>query len=105
MKVGSVLFGSSPGATVGEAAKVAFLRALRTFIQGVAAALVAAGAAKGVVDASYLKTFEYSVITAAITAAASFLQNVATFLPDDPTQKPLTPGPNPNPNPNPAPNA
>jgi hypothetical protein len=32
------------------------------------------------------KAFEFAVIAAAVTALASFLHNVAGFLPNDPTQ-------------------
>jgi hypothetical protein len=83
----AALLGGSPGATPGATLKLAFLRALRTFIQGVAGAFPAAGVGMSIVDASYWSTFEYSVLAAAIAAVASFLQNAASVLPADPTQK------------------
>jgi hypothetical protein len=82
----SVVFGSSPG-SFGEKILLAFLRALRTFIQGVAAALVSAFPGQTFFDTSYWKAFGFSILAAGITAVASFLQNVATVLPTDPTQK------------------
>ena len=78
-------FGSSPGAFF-ERVLLAFIRALRTFVQGVLAALVSAFAGKSIVDTSYGKAFQFAVVAAAVTALASFLHNVAGFLPDDPTQ-------------------
>jgi hypothetical protein len=70
VQIGKALFGSAPGATLGATLKLAFLRALRTFIQGVVAALPAAGVGTGILDASYWETFGYSVIAAAIAALA-----------------------------------
>ena len=78
-------FGSSPGAFF-ERVLLAFIRSLRTFVQGVLAALVSAFAGKSIVDTSYGKAFQFAVVAAAVTALASFLHNVAGFLPDDPTQ-------------------
>jgi len=56
------------------------------FVQGVLAALVSALAGRSIVDTGYWKAFEFAVVAAAVTALASFLHNVAGFLPDDPTQ-------------------
>lgn len=78
-------FGSSPGAFF-ERVLLAFIRALRTFFQGVLAALVSALAGKSIVDTGYGKAFEFAVVAAAVTALASFLHNVSGFLPNDPTQ-------------------
>ena len=60
-------FGSSPGAFF-ERVLLAFIRALRTFVQGVLAALVSALAGKSIVDTSYGKAFEFAVVAAAVTA-------------------------------------
>jgi len=65
--------------------KLAGLRALKTFLQGVVAALPASGAGQAILGTTYWKTFGYSVLAAAIAGAASFIQNMANFLPDDPT--------------------
>jgi hypothetical protein len=78
-------FGSSPGAFF-ERVLLAFVRSLRTFVQGVLAALVSAFAGKSIVDTDYGKAFQFAVVAAAVTALASFLHNVAGFLPNDPTQ-------------------
>lgn len=85
--LGSILLGSSPGQTVGEKVKVAFYRALRTLIQGVTAAFPSAGAGAAILSTGYWKTFGVSVLGAAITAGVTLLQNLAAFLPDDPTQQ------------------
>jgi len=79
------VIGSSPGSfrrAVGTAAN----RALRTLLQGLAAAFVAAAPATQIFAASYWQGFGYACLTALFTAIASFLMNAATFLPDDPTQ-------------------
>lgn len=81
------LLGGAPGKTVAEKARVALLRALRTFLQGVAGAFPAAGAGTIVLTAGYWEAFGYAVLAALIGAGVSFLQNVASFLPTDPTQK------------------
>ena len=78
-------FGSSPGAFF-ERVLLAFIRALRTFAQGVIAALVSALAGKSILETGYGKAFEFAVVAAAITSLASFLHNVSGFLPNDPTQ-------------------
>jgi hypothetical protein len=80
------LFGSSPGG-VGDKIKLALLRALRTFLQGTAAALVSAFPGQTFFDVSYWEAFGFSILAAGITALASFLQNIAGILPDDPTQQ------------------
>ncbi len=84
----AALAAHAPGNSLGEKAKTAALRALRTFIQGVAAALVTGAAGTAIVTIGYWEMVGISVIGAAITALASFLQNIASFLPEDPTQKP-----------------
>jgi hypothetical protein len=87
--VTEAVVGRAPGATFGETAKLASYRALRTFIQGVAASLGTGAVGTSVLDASYWEAFGVSVLGALITAGVSFLQNIATFLPTDPTQKQL----------------
>jgi hypothetical protein len=100
----TILAGRSPGATWAARFKLAFLRAFRTLLQGIAGAFAAAGAGSSVIDASYWKSFEFAIIGAGLTAAASFLNNIAGFLPPDPTQKdPDTPTPTPTPTPPPTP--
>jgi hypothetical protein len=42
-------------------------------------------------DTSYWKAFGFSLLAAGITAAASFIQNVAGILPTDPTQQDPSP--------------
>jgi hypothetical protein len=85
-----VILSSSPGATLGEKAKGAALRAVRTLVQGVAAAFPSAGAGAAILSKGYFLTLGYSCLAALITAAVSFLNNVATFLPEDASQKPTT---------------
>ena len=85
MKYLVAFLGSSPGDFL-ERVLLAFIRSLRTFVQGVLAALVSAFAGKSIFDSSYGKAFQFAVIAAAVTALASFLHNVAGFLPNDPTQ-------------------
>lgn len=87
----ATIIGSSPGgpgAPGGWALKVklATFRALRTLIQGVAAAFPAAGPGQAILGSSYWETFAYSCLVAVIAALVSFLNNVAAFLPQDPTQ-------------------
>ena len=86
MKLTHAIIGRSPGsipARLGTAA----LRALRTLLQGIAAAFPAAGAGTIVLQTTYWKTFAYSCLAALIAAIVAFLQNVAAFLPEDPTQQ------------------
>jgi hypothetical protein len=85
MKYFVAFFGSSPGDFL-ERVLLAFIRALRTFVQGVLAALVSAFAGMSIFDAGYGKAFGFAVIAAAITSGTSFLHNVLGFLPNDPTQ-------------------
>jgi hypothetical protein len=92
MKYLVAFFGGSPGAFF-ERVLLAFIRALRTFVQGVLAALVTAFAGKSIFDTGYGKAFGFAVVAAALTALTSFLHNVAGFLPNDPTQ--TTPPPRP----------
>ena len=88
MDIGTALVGSSPGNSGGVKFGVAALRAFRTLLQGIAGAFPAAGPGAAILEASYWKTFGYSCLAALITAVVSFLNNAATFLPEDPTQKP-----------------
>ena len=85
MKYLVAFLGSSPGAFF-ERVLIAFIRSLRTFVQGVLAALVSAFAGKSIFDTGYGKAFGFAMIAAAVTALTSFLHNVAGFLPNDPTQ-------------------
>ena len=87
MSTTATVLGSSPGATAADKARGAALRALRTLLQGVAAAFPAAGPGSALLGTSYWQTFGYSCLAALITAGVSFLNNVATFLPEDPTQR------------------
>jgi hypothetical protein len=86
MPTAAKILGSSPGGTTGEKAKTAFYRALRTLIQGLAAAFPAAGTGVAILSTGYWHTFAYACLAALITAIVSFLQNIATILPEDPTQ-------------------
>jgi len=88
VSVTDVLIGSAPATTAGAKVKLALWRAVRTLIQGIAAAFPSAGAGTVVLSTGYWETFVYACLAALITAVVSFLQNVASFLPDDPTQKP-----------------
>ena len=84
-----MIVGRSPHTkTGGIPVKSAAVRALRTLIQGVAGAFPAAGAGTAILSTGYWQTFGYSCLGAGITAVVSFLNNVATFLPEDPTQAP-----------------
>jgi hypothetical protein len=86
MSITNAIIGRSPGdgsARLGTAA----LRALRTLLQGIAAAFPAAGAGTVVLQTTYWEAFGYSCLAALIAAIVSFLQNVAGFLPEDPTQQ------------------
>lgn len=87
MSAAAVVFGSSPGPSFPATAKLAFFRALRTFIQGVAASFGTGAVGTSILTATYWEAFGVSVLGALITAGVSFLQNVATFFPDDPTQQ------------------
>jgi hypothetical protein len=87
MSVTSVVLGGSPGEDFGEKAKLAFFRALRTFIQGLAASFGTGAVGTSILTATYWEAFGVSVLGALITAAVSFLQNIAGFLPTDPTQQ------------------
>jgi hypothetical protein len=86
VNITAILLGGAPG-DFKEKVLLALVRALRTFIQGVAAALVSAFPGQTFFDVSYWEAFGFSILAAGITALASFLQNIASFLPDDPTQK------------------
>ena len=86
----AALLGKSPGATFGATVKLALLRAIRTFLQGVAASFGTGAVLSTVLTAGYWEGVALSIAGAGITAVVSFLQNVATFFPDDPTQKAAT---------------
>jgi hypothetical protein len=86
MAITTALIGSSPGQTFAAKLKVASLRALRTLLQGLASAFPSAGAGTVVLSTGYWETFGYVCLAALITAGVSFLQNVATIFPEDPTQ-------------------
>jgi hypothetical protein len=85
MQVTNILLGRSPG--VGrEQAELAWWRAVRTVLQGVAAAFGTAGAGTMILTTDYWKTFGVACLGALITGLASFIHNIASFLPEDPTQ-------------------
>jgi hypothetical protein len=90
MNVSAAVVGSSPTSGPAGGVRLAALRALRTLLQGVAGAFPSAGAGTVILETTYWKTFLYSVLAALIAAGVSFLQNAASFLPPDPTQKPAT---------------
>jgi hypothetical protein len=80
------IIGRSPG-NWPENINTAALRALRTLLQGIAAAFPAAGAGTVILQTTYWNTFGYSCLAALIAALVSFIQNVAGFLPEDPTRR------------------
>jgi hypothetical protein len=85
----TMVVGRSPRNTAGGIPlKSAFVRAIRTLIQGIAAAFPAAGPGSAILSASYWQTFAYSCLAAVITAVVSFLNNIAQFLPEDGSQAP-----------------
>jgi hypothetical protein len=81
------LFGGSPGDSWRDRGQVALVRAMRTLIQGLAAAFPAAGPGSAVLSTTYWETFGYSCLAAAVTALVSFLNNIAALFPEDPTQR------------------
>jgi hypothetical protein len=80
------IIGRSPG-DIRTRLGTAALRALRTLLQGIAAAFPAAGAGTVVLQTTYWQTFAYSCLAALIAAIVALLQNVAGILPEDPTQR------------------
>jgi hypothetical protein len=82
----NAIIGRSPGDFPANLPTAA-LRALRTLLQGIAAAFPAAGAGIVILQTTYWNTFGYSCLAALIVALASFIQNVAGLLPEDPTQR------------------
>jgi hypothetical protein len=64
---------------------VANRRALRTLLQSAAAALAASPAGAAVLDVAYWKSAAYSIATAVLASAVSWLQNAAEALKDPPT--------------------
>lgn len=86
MNISAAVLGRAPGETFGARVRLSLLRAARTLLQGVAGAFPAAGAGAELLTTGYWETFGFAVLTAAIAALVSFLQNVADFLPEDPTQ-------------------
>jgi hypothetical protein len=93
MSATKIVLGRSPGAGWRDRFSLAGWRALRTFLQGVAAAFGTGGVSTTVLNVGYWKSFGVGCAGALITAAASFLQNTASFLPVDPTQKSPPPPP------------
>jgi hypothetical protein len=84
-----MIVGRSPRtSTGGTPVKSAAVRALRTLLQGIAGAFPAAGAGSAILTAGYWQAFGYSCLAAGITAVVTFLNNVATFLPEDTSQAP-----------------
>ena len=83
----AAIFGGAPGDTWGDRFRLAGFRALRTLLQAVVAALPTAGVGSAVLSAGYWQTFLVALVGALVTAIASFLQNIAGFLPTDPTQR------------------
>ena len=59
MKYFIAFFGSSPGAFF-ERVLLAFIRSLRTFVQGILAGLVSAFAGKAIFDSGYGKAFGFA---------------------------------------------
>jgi hypothetical protein len=87
MTTTAAIIGSAPGPEWRDRLRLALLRAVRTLLQGVVAALPTAGLGTAVLSASYWQTFLLALVGAIVTALASFLQNIASFLPADPTQQ------------------
>jgi hypothetical protein len=87
MTAAAAILASAPGASWGERIRLAALRASRTLVQGVVAAFPTAGAGTAVLSADYWQVFLLAFLGAVVTAVASFLQNIASFLPEDPTQR------------------
>jgi hypothetical protein len=83
----AAIIGSAPGTSWSERLRLAALRAVRTLIQGTVAAFPTAGAGSAVLSADYWQVFLLAFLGAVVTAVASFLQNIASFLPADPTQR------------------
>lgn len=84
----TAIIGGAPGASWGDRVRLAALRAVRTLLQGIVAAFPTAGAGAAVLSASYWHTFMLAVLGALVTALASFIQNISSFLPADPPQRP-----------------
>jgi hypothetical protein len=93
MKATAILLGSSPGGSWRDKVKLALWRATRTFLQGLAASFGTGAVGSAYLDTGYWEAVAVSIGGALITAVVSFLQNVASFLPTDPTQKEPTPTP------------
>ena len=74
------IIGRSPGDWPDNLTTAA-LRALRTLLQGIAAAFPAAGAGTVILQTTYWNTFGYSCLAALIAALVSFIQNVARLPP------------------------
>lgn len=86
MNVANVVVGHAAKSSGGASVKLAALRALRTFLQGVAASFGTGAAGDAILDATYWEAVGVAIIGAAITAFASFIHNISTFLPVDPSQ-------------------
>lgn len=88
----TAIAGKSPGSGRLEKLELASLRALRTLLQGIAGAILTAFPGTTLFAVSYWRAFGFAMLAAVITGVASFIQNVASFLPDDPSQVSRTEG-------------
>ena len=86
MRYQNALIGSTPVGPPRERLELAVMRSLRTLLQGIAAAIPAASAGSAMLSIGYWTAIGYSCLGAVVTAGVSLLQNIAKFLPDDPTQ-------------------
>lgn len=86
MGLKNVVLSSSPG-TGWDKVKGAAWRSLRTLIQGATASFATGAVGSTALDAGYWESLGVSLLGAAITAFMSFLNNVASFLPADPSQQ------------------
>lgn len=82
----AALFGRSPGKTFAEIAKRASWRATRTMLQALAAAFASSTLGPAILGAAYWRTFGFACLGVLFAGAASFLHNIAFFMPEDPTQ-------------------
>jgi hypothetical protein len=89
MGLKNVVLTSSPG-TGWKKVKGAAWRALRTLLQGITASVATGAVGSTALDAGYWESVGVSILGAAITAFVSFLNNVAAFLPADPSQQTTT---------------
>jgi hypothetical protein len=82
----TAIAGKSPGNGWLDQLELASLRSLRTVLQGFAGAILTAFPGTTLFAVSYWRAFGFAMLAAVITGVASFIQNVASFLPDDPSQ-------------------